>query len=218
MSDVYSEEAPQDAVAPEEFAPPAPATEEPEGDKPVSEEPGETDEKKEFAFPENFSAETMMSLFAEEEEEFALLKGELDKGKFADPALVMSAMFSKMCKMSKAMEEMSVNSKAYMADNEELKKFKADIEESRKEFAVNQTLRELSEKVIIPDEARLEMVREAENYSLENLDGWKTFCKAKSFDFAVAAPKDGTEGPRRMALPVTGTSKKSPGDDNLWAD
>ena len=75
-------------------------------------------------------------------------------------------------------------SKAYMAENEELKKFKASVEDTQKEFAIAQTIRDLSAKVILPEDAKTEMIENAEKYSLANLDEWKTYCKAKSFDFA----------------------------------
>jgi hypothetical protein len=175
--------------------------------------------EKKFAFPENFNLEEMSALFAEEDEdaeEVKMAREELKKGEFADPSVLMSGMFAKMCKMAATVAKMAEDSKVYMSENEELKKFKADVEEKQKMFAVEMTLKELSEKVVIPTEAREEMISEAQKYSMDTIDAWKTFCKAKSFDFAVVK-KDGEESVTvvKMGLPFDGTVTKPAND--LWA-
>lgn len=172
--------------------------------------------EKKFAFPKNFNLEVMNTLFAEdEEEEVKMAKAELEKGEFAQPDVVMSGMFCKMCKMAEAVAKMAEDSKAYMAENEELKKFKADIEEKQKMFAVELTLKELSEKVVIPADAREEMLAEAEKYSYLELDEWKTFCKAKSFDFAIKTSSEESDVKVKVGMPFAGSVKTSKG---LWDD
>lgn len=172
--------------------------------------------EKKFAFPKNFNLEVMNTLFAEdEEEEVKMAKAELEKGEFAQPDVVMSGMFCKMCKMAEAVAKMAEDSKAYMAENEELKKFKADVEEKQKMFAVEFTLKELSEKVIIPADARDEMLAEAEKYTYAELDEWKTFCKAKSFDFAVKVSGEESDVKVKVGMPFAGSVKTSKG---LWDD
>ena len=115
---------------------------------------------------------------------------ELKKGsEFADTGKVMSGMFAKMFCMRDKMAVMEEQNKTYMAENEDLKKFKADVEESQKNFAVDTTLKELSDKVVIPDEAMTDMKDKAKEFSLADIEGWKNYCKAKSFDFAVKPSK-----------------------------
>lgn len=167
--------------------------------------------EKKFEFPNNFSLEKMASMLDDEEEMCKMAKLECAKGEFCDPSILMGGMFSKICSMAEVMAKMSEDSKTYMAENEALRKFKADVEMSQKAFAVDNTLRELSEKVEIPSDIRDEMVREAEKYSFSTLEDWKTYCKAKSFDFAI---KDGKQVVK-VGLPFTNTVTKK--TDSLWS-
>lgn len=185
-----------------------PAEDKAEGGK--EEKPGE----KRFAFPKNFSMEMMEKMFAEEsEEDIQKAKFECGKGEFADPAVMMAGMFAQMCKMSDAMCKMAEEKQTYMAENEGLRKFKAEIEAKDKMFEVEKTIAELSAKVVIPQDAKDEMKAEAEKFAYWELDSWKTYCKARSFEFAVKGnEKDGVV---RVGLPFTGpTSKKK---DDLWS-
>jgi len=170
--------------------------------------------EKKFEFPANFDMEVMGKFFAEDEDETAKMAVEELKKEFADPAVVMSAMFAKMCKMAQVVTEMSETSKAYMAENEDLKKFKADFETSQKQFEVEKTLKEMSEKVVLSDEARAEMSADAENFSLDNIEQWKTSCKAKSFDFAIRE-KGKSDDVVRVGMPFGSGSLKA--KDDLWA-
>jgi hypothetical protein len=142
--------------------------------------------EKKFEFPADFDFEVMGKLFAEDEEDFAkMAKEEFAKSEAVNPQVVLSAMFAKMCKMSDAMMKMAEENKSYMAENEDLKKFKADFEASRKLFEVEKTMKELGDKVVLSEEAMSEMMADAEKFSFAELDTWKTNCKAKSFDFAL---------------------------------
>lgn len=170
--------------------------------------------EKKFVFPSNFNYEVMNALFADDEaEEVKMAKEELKKGEFAEPSVLMAGMFCKMCKMAEAVEKMAKDGEVYMAENDELKKFKADVEEKQKMFAVESMLSELSEKVVIPTEAREEMISESEKYSYADIEGWKTFCKAKSFDFAVK--ESGVSSVVKVGMPFAGNVKTSKG---LWDD
>ncbi len=186
--------------------------------KETPEEQKEEKEKgveKKFEFPKNFDMSLMSTMFAddEEEEEVKMAKEEIAKGEFADPSVLMGGMFAKMCKMSGMIAKMAEESKVYMSEIENLKKFKAEIEESQKKFAVEETIRVLAEKVVIPDEAKEEMIAEAEKYSFDKIEDWKTYCKAKSFDFAV---KEGSKSDvMRVGMPFTETTLKK--KDDLWA-
>jgi hypothetical protein len=137
---------------------------------------------------------------------------EAGKGEFADSGVVMGAMFAKMCKMSAKLAKMADDSKVYMAENEELKKFKLAVEEKEKEYAVEKTLQELAQKVVVPDEAMAEMKEKAKEFALKDLDAWKNLCKAKSFDFAVKQPVE-SQGFTRMA---NSWAKSPVVTDSLW--
>lgn len=171
--------------------------------------------EKKFEFPKNFDMSVMSTMFSdeEEEEEVKMAKEEITKGEFANPSVLMGGMFAKMCKMSNMISKMAEDNKTYMAELENLKKFKTDLEESQKKFAVEETIRVLSEKVIIPDEAKEEMIAEAEKYSFDKIEEWKTYCKAKSFDFAI---KEGSKSDVvRVGMPFSETTLKK--KDDLWA-
>lgn len=171
------------------------------------------EEEKKFEFPKNFNMEMMEKMFAEEEEdeeeEVKMAKQEFPKKEFANPGIVMAGMFAKMCKMAAKLEKM----KTYMEENMALKDFKASVEEQQKQFAVELTIKELSEIVVLPDDAKKEMISESEKYSLSNIEGWKTYCKAKSFEFA--RKEAGKSDVVRVGMPFAPTTQKK--KDDLWA-
>lgn len=126
---------------------------------------------------------------------------------------VTEDMSAKISELTETIERMSAEVEAYKIENEELKKFKANIEESQKAFAIEQTIRELEEKVIIPEEQKSEMLADAEKYSYSDIEAWKTLCKAKSFDFVARESKD-SNVVKKAALPFGNVSAKSKND--LW--
>ena len=151
----------------------------------------------------NFNLDVLLSLFEKDSD----VSVELEKGEEADPAIVIEGLYKRLSESQKRLEQ-------YKKDLDELHKFKADVEKSQKEFAVEQTLRELSDKVIIPEDAREKMVQEAEKYSLEDLEGWKNYCKALSFDFAVKEKE--VEGQvTKVGLPFGKAAGKKKKD--LWS-
>lgn len=166
-------------------------------------------ENKKFEFP----IEKMQEMFSDDDDEddVKMAKAEIAKGKEADFGIVMQGMYAKMCKMAKAVEKMAEDNKAYMAENEELKKFKAELEGQQKAFAINETLAELTASVYLPEDVKAEMKADAANYTLANLEEWKNACKAKSFDFAIKMPKN--QGVIEVGLPFSGATKKK---EDLW--
>jgi glutamyl/glutaminyl-tRNA synthetase len=124
----------------------------------------------------------------------------------------MNASVADMCgKMAKMEEE----NKAYMAENEELKKFKADEEGKQFAFAVDSTLKEIEDKVEIPASDREFLLEESKKFNLETIDGWKNLARAKAFDFAKKDKKE-DGGVKRYALPwgAKEDNLKKP----LWVD
>jgi hypothetical protein len=169
----------------------------------------EEEKSKKFEFPiekcgEMFSAD-------DDEDDVKMAKAECAKGKEADFGIVMNGLFAKIEKLCNKMAMMAEEKKAYMAENEELKKFKAELEGQQKEFAINETLKELSASVYLPDDVKAEMRADAANYTLANMEAWKNSCKAKSFDFAIRMPQN--KGTIEVGLPFGGSTKKQ---KSLW--
>jgi hypothetical protein len=178
----------------------APADEKPE-------EKEEPKEEEEFSF--GFDHAVAMSLFAESEDEKCKMAAEeLVKGKDADTSKVMMGLFAACHAMSEACKGMKEEMAA-------LKQFKADIEEQKKNFAVDSTIKELTAKFEIPEEAVNSMREEAAKFEFAQIDGWMNFAKAKAVDFPVIVPKNGKEEVIRIGLPFGMASSRTSKDD-LW--
>ena len=210
LEKMAEEEKKQEAkMAEKEETPAEEKAETPEEEK-KEEEKGE---EKKFEFPENFDMELMGKFFGEEET-YGAAKVELCKGAFADPKIVMGAMFAKMCKMAEVVAKMAEDQKAYMAENEELRKFKADEEEKQKAFEVEKTFKEMAEKVVIPEDDKKEMAAEAEKYSFARIEEWKTYCKAKSFDFAI---REGSPKSDVVRIGLASNNSQPRPQNDIWA-
>jgi hypothetical protein len=192
-------EAPAEEKPKEEMAVEAPAEEKPKEEMaveaPAEEKPKE--EEKEFSFADFANLVTYMEEEPEAEDEEAkmckMAAEELKKEK-ADFSKVVAGMYAKMCKMSAKSAQMGAEMSA-------LREFKASVEAQQKKFTVDQTFRELEEKVVIPDEARAEMLADAEKYSFAEIGIWQNNCKAKSFDFATKIKESDESKVVRYALP-----------------
>ena len=170
------------------------------------------DEKvEELSVPESPIIEESMAEEEEEDEEKKEDK-EDEEETFEQP--VTEDMSAKVSELTEALEKMSAELESYKTENQELLKFKASIEESQKAFAIEQTIHELEEKVIIPEEQKAEMIAESERYSFSQIEEWKTLCKAKSFDFVAREGKDSSVVVKRAGLPFGNVSAKSKND--LW--
>jgi hypothetical protein len=171
------------------------------------------EEAKRFSEEKKFQVETMGKFFSDDEDadDVKMAKAEIAKGEDADFGIIMSAIYNKFCNLQEKMAAFEEEKKAYMAENEELKQYKATLEGQQKEFAITETLRELSASVYLPDEVRAEMRADAENYTLETLEAWKNSCKAKSFDYAIRMPDK--KGAVTVGLPYSGVTKRK---DDLW--
>lgn len=122
-----------------------------------------------------------------------------DKKEFAEPGKVMMGMFGKMkqlaCKMAKIKEEQ----KAYMAENEELKKFKADTEAAQFGFEISKTMAEVKED--LPKEEFEALQEKAKEFSISNVDGWKNLVYAKTYEFAKKNKNQDALGYTPVGLP-----------------
>jgi hypothetical protein len=150
------------------------------------------------------------------EEEITLCKMAADEVKKTegekDFGVVAKGMFAKMMKMSKVISKMSENSKVYLSENEELKKFKSAIEQQRFLYEVEQTLKEVENAM--PFEEIDKSREDSKTFSLDNIDVWKNAVKAKAFTFSSKNKKvEKKEEFQRWA--ILSDTKQSKGD-NLW--
>ena len=139
-----------------------------------------------------------------------------------NPEKVMSAMYSAMKRMGKRfasmktkMAKMEEDKEVYMAENADMKKRFAEQDEKAKEFAVDSFIKELSEKVIIPEDKITEMKTKAGEFSFAEIDGWKNYCKAFSFDFVKKEGSDKRDFVT-YALPFNNIEKPRQSED-VWA-
>jgi len=181
------------------------AGEQEEDEKPFSENS--------FQYPSNFDMQAMSEMFAEDEDEDIKMATEKMATDFCEPEIMMSAMFTKLMKMAQKMKSMEEDSKAYMAENEELKAYKASIEEEQKFARVQSFLVDLGTKVVVPEEILTEFRENSNNFAIEELHVWEAECKAKSFDFAIREGKK--EETQRIALPFKSNGLRKPNND-IW--
>jgi hypothetical protein len=202
-----------------------------EEEKPVEKEKEETpaEEKKESPEEEKKEQEdkteekmsldayldvsAVLAMLADETEAYAKVKEE-----FAKPdaeknfAQICGAMYAKMCNMQKMCTQMSEESKAYMAENESLKKFKADVEAKQFMYEVENTMKEIENSVDMPKEDFDALKEESKKFSIETVDQWKNLAKAKAFTFASKDKAD--DGIKRYGLPWG--QKETSGKKSVW--
>jgi hypothetical protein len=122
----------------------------------------------------------------------------------------ISVLYSRMSKMSEKMTKMDSDAKAYMAENEELRKFKAGFEEKQFKLEVDSTLKDLEE--CLPEKEMDALRMESEKFSLETIEGWKNAARAKAFLFSKE--KKPSDNITKIGLPFSGVSGKKSG--SLW--
>jgi hypothetical protein len=132
---------------------------------------------------------------------------------------VMGAMYAKMCKMQEACKmaeeaktKAEEENRAYMAENEELKKFKAEKEKEQFRFAVDSTLKEIEQKTEIPADELENLRKKAEEFSLETIDAWTNLAKAKGLDFALKGEQKNVV--KRYGLPFPGENRVT--TSSIW--
>jgi hypothetical protein len=115
-------------------------------------------------------------------------------------------MYAKMMAVSKKAQE---DKDAYMAENDELKKFKADVLGQRFAFEVESTLSEAAEDM--PKDKIEEYRERSKNFSLENINVWANEVIADAHRYSKG--KKPSDGITRMALGWVNNDKKD--DTNL---
>jgi len=110
-------------------------------------------------------------------------------------------------KMSTSEDQMAI----YMSENEQLKKFKSDIEEKEMLSVIEYTLTEVMESM--PKEQMEELREDAKNFSSENLNIWVNKVKAEAFSFSKW--KTNNDGIMKVGLPFANENNKTE-SKSLW--
>lgn len=178
-----------------------------EGDDENTEE--SEDEKEEESEEENMSLDAytdvpaMLSLLESETEEYKELSRKFNDEKSVDWRIFAKALFEKAKNIK---EEAEGKEKAYMSENEELKKFKSDIEEKQYSFEVGKIFAQVQS--ILPKDKFEEVKEDAKNFSLESLDAFKNKTLALAFQYSKTEKKNEKDSEFvAYQFPVSGETK-----------
>lgn len=171
----------------------------------VKQEFTETDNVKKFAEPENV-AEYRLS---EDEGESKEDKDEHDDDDEDEHEEEMSAedMKAKMAELEKDIESRDNIIMEKDAELEELRKFKAEVEEQRKAATVESIMAECKE--YMSDEQYKQMREEGMACKMAELDGWTNKAKAVCFSAVKKNVKKNNDGIFRFAAPIENNKKSN---------
>jgi hypothetical protein len=130
-------------------------------------------------------------------------------------AKAIGVVYKKMAKMQAKLAKLADDSKAYMSENEALRKFKADVEASKLAYEVGKTMEEVKASVELPKEQEEALMEESKKFSLANIDGWKNHVKAVAFE---CVKKDGKKSkePEVIKYALTWNIAEAKKGDSLW--
>ena len=164
----------------------------------VKQEFTETDNIKKFAEPENVA-----------EYRLADCNDDDDKDDEHEEEQEMSAdeMKAKMAELEKDIESRDNIIMEKDAELEELRKFKAEVEEQRKAATVESIMAECKE--YMSDEQYKEMREEGMACNMAEIDGWTNKVKAVSFSAVKKNVKKNNDGLFRFAAPIDNNKKSN---------
>ena len=168
----------------------------------VKQEFTETDNIKRFAEPENVA-------------EYRLADCDDDDGKDdeheEEQEMSADEMKAKMAELEKDIESRDNIIMEKDAELEELRKFKAEVEEQRKAATVESIMAECKE--YMSDEQYKEMREEGMACNMAEIDGWTNKVKAVSFSAVKKNVKKNNDGLFRFAAPIAKTNRE---DEDVW--
>lgn len=141
----------------------------------------EEGEKEDMSLDANADVKAILDFLEEETEDYRSMQSDFACGK-GDTFALMKFMYSRMCKMAEDMKQKDEENKTYMSENEELKKFKADMESEKFQAEVMSVMKEVENA--LPESDFSAMKEDAKNFSLENIDGWKNKVRALAFSYS----------------------------------
>lgn len=162
----------------------------------VKQEFTETDTIKKFAEPENV-AEYRLSDCDDDD----------DKDDGHEEEMSADEMKAKMAELEKDIESRDNIIMEKDAELEELRKFKAEVEEQRKAATVESIMSECKE--YMSDEQYKEMREEGMACNMAEIDGWTNKVKAVSFSAVKKNVKKNNDGLFRFAAPIDNNKKSN---------
>ena len=164
----------------------------------VKQEFTETDNIKKFSEPENVA-------------EYRLADCDDDDDDEHEEEMSADEMKAKMAELEKDIESRDNIIMEKDAELEELRKFKAEVEEQRKAATVESIMAECKE--YMSDEQYKEMRDEGMACKMSEIDGWTNKVKAVSFSAVKKNVKKTNDGLFRFAAPITKTNRE---DEDVW--
>ena len=162
----------------------------------VKQEFTETDNIKKFAEPENVA-----------EYRLADCDDDDDDGHEEEQEMSADEMKTKMAELEKDIESRDNIIMEKDAELEELRKFKAEVEEQRKAATVESIMAECKE--YMSDEQYKEMREEGMACKMDEIDGWTNKVKAVSFSAVKKNVKKTNDGLFRFAAPIDNNKKSN---------
>lgn len=161
----------------------------------VKQEFTETDNIKKFAEPDNVAEYRLADCDDDEHEE----------------EMSADEMKAKMAELEKDIESRDNIIMEKDTELEELRKFKAEVEEQRKAATVESIMAECKE--YMSDEQYKEMRDEGMTCKMSEIDGWTNKVKAVSFSAVKKNVKKTNDGLFRFAAPLAKTNRE---DEDVW--
>ena len=134
-----------------------------------------------------------------------------DKDDEHDEEMSADEMKAKMAELEKDIESRDNIIMEKDAELEELRKFKAEVEEQRKAATVESIMAECKE--YMSDEQYKEMREEGMACNMAEIDGWTNKVKAVSFSAVKKNVKKNNDGLFRFAAPIAKTNRE---DEDVW--
>ena len=128
-----------------------------------------------------------------------------------DEEMSADEMKAKMAELEKDIESRDNIIMEKDAELEELRKFKAEVEEQRKAATVESIMAECKE--YMSDEQYKEMREEGMACKMAEIDGWTNKVKAVSFSAVKKNVKKNNDGLFRFAAPIAKTNRE---DEDVW--
>ena len=137
----------------------------------------------------------------------ALLGDDDDKDEEHEEEMSADEMKAKMAELEKDIESRDNIIMEKDAEIEELRKFKAEVEEQRKAATVESIMAECKE--YMSDEQYKEMREEGMACNMAEIDGWTNKVKAVSFSAVKKNIKKNNDGLFRFAAPIDNNKKSN---------
>ena len=185
--------------------------EESEDEKPEEEE----SEKEDMSLDANLDVKAILGFLQEETEDYKSLAAEFsDEKETKNFSKMAYYMFEKMKKMAEQLKNKESEASSYMAENEELKKYKKEKEDEQFNFSVDSILKKIEDKTEIPKDELNALKEKSKEFSLENISVWENLAKARALDFAIK--KDSKKEDEEPRYAWDSANKNKPVTTSFW--